>query len=49
MTRVLVGGVGGRLGWVDECLKGLGEVGLVVVLISYWDAHQFFWMNIINI
>jgi hypothetical protein len=24
-----------RLGWADECLKGLGELGLVVGLIAY--------------
>jgi hypothetical protein len=34
--------VAGRLGWVDECLKGLGEVGLVVVLIAYIEMHTYF-------
>lgn len=29
----LVGVVDGRLGWVDGCLKGLAEVGLVVGLL----------------
>jgi hypothetical protein len=28
----------GRLGWVDRCLKGLEEVGLLVVLIVYYAA-----------
>jgi hypothetical protein len=27
------------LGWVDGCLKGLGELGLVVRLIADWDAY----------
>jgi hypothetical protein len=33
------GGRGGSwlapLGWVDECLKGLEELGLVIALIAY--------------
>jgi hypothetical protein len=35
MAHGLVGEAAGHLGWVDECLKGLEEVGLVVALIAY--------------
>jgi hypothetical protein len=36
VTHGLVGGwlVDDRLGWVDACLKGLKEVGLVVAIIA---------------